>query len=170
MKWLFILSVLFIVSCGNHSSQALSVDQRGLFNLSRDYRSEFNDTTDSRERERLIIEYELKLQEYLRHRCSYRLEAMRVQLKNFEEDGKGRVYARFVDRNNEYVFQMVYDSTNEMKADTVYQLVKSIPPGRDIAVRFLFAGNVKINEPAKESSSTFQIEVTPTAVIETKGS
>jgi len=163
MKWFLIFSLIFVFSCGNHSSQALSADQQGLFNLSRDYKNDYKDTSDSKGRENVMVEYELKLQDYSRRSCSYRLENMHVQLKKFEEDAKGRVFAQFVDRNNEYVFQKRYDSSTEMRSDTIYRLVKSFQLDTDITVRFLFAGNVKVNEPGTASSSSFQIEVTPTA-------
>ncbi|MGZ3847184.1 MAG: hypothetical protein ACXVBH_14070 [Flavisolibacter sp.] len=168
MKWWFILSILFIVSCGNHSSQAFSADQQGLFKLSRDFRNDYKDTSDSRDRERLIVEYELKLQNYLKHACSSRLENMNVKMKKIVEDPKGTIYAEFADKDNEYVFQKIYDSAAEMKADTSYRIVKSLQEDSDVTVGFMFAGNVKVNEPAARTSSSFQIEVIPTAIVETK--
>jgi hypothetical protein len=39
-----------------------------------------------------------------------------------------------------------------MKADTIYRLVKSLPEGTDIKVRFLFSGNIKINVPETGAS------------------
>ena len=165
MKWIVILSLLIFVSCRDHSSRGLSADQQGLIRLSCDFKSEYKDTSDSRGREKLLVDYEIKLQYYLRHRCSYKLENMHVQLKRFEEDDKGRVYAVFADKENDYVFQKKYGTSAEMKADTIYNLVKSLKRGRDITVRFLFAGNVKVNEPGTASYPGFQIEVTPTAGI-----
>jgi hypothetical protein len=163
MKWLFFASVFIVLSCRNHFAPALSSDQQGLLKLSVDYKNDYKDTSDSKGRERLIGEYELKLQDYLKRRCSSMLENMQVRLKKFEEDPKGKVYAQFADENNEYVFEKVYDSSAEMKADTIYRLVKSLPEGTDIKVRFLFSGNLKINAPETRASKGFQIEVVPTA-------
>jgi hypothetical protein len=163
MKWVFLASFFIVLSCRNHSAPALSADQQGLFKLSLDYKKDYKDTSDSKGRDRLISEYELKLQDYLKRRCSSMLENMQVQLKKFEEDPKGKVYAQFVDENNEYVFEKVYDTSAEMKADTIYRIVKSLPEGTDIKVRFLFSGNIKINVPETVASKGFQIEVIPTA-------
>jgi hypothetical protein len=152
MKWVFLASVFIVLSYRNHSTPVLSADQQGLFKLSLDYNNDYKDTSDSKGRERLIGEYELKLLDYLKRRCSSMLENMQVRLKKFEEDPKGKIYAQFVDANNEYVFEKAYDTSAEMKADTIYRLVKSLPEGTDIKVRFLFSGNIKINVPETGAS------------------
>jgi hypothetical protein len=165
MKWLFIVSAFIVLSCRSHSSMPLSADQQGLLILSQDFNRDYKDTSDSRGRQKLITDYELKLQDYLKRQCSSMLENMQVKMKKCEEDGKGRIHAEFVDKNNEYVFDRVYDSSSEMKGDTIYKFVKSLPEGTDITVRFLFSGNVKINDPETASAGGFHIQVIPTALV-----
>ena len=164
MKWLFFLSVVILFSCSSNSSAHLSANQRELFTLSDNFKSEYREAPETTAREKVMSDYEMKLQQYLRHTCDSNLENIKVRMTKLEEDPMGRVYAEFTDRNCTYVFRQVYDSSNEMKADVVYRFVKSLKPNTEITLHFLYGGNVKINDPANTPLNSFEIEVIPTAM------
>ena len=84
-------------------------------------------------------------------------------MTRFDEKANG-VYAEFRDKYCSYVFHRVYDSSNQMKEDMVYRFVKSLEQNKEIAMRFLYAGNVKVSAPGASVQSNFEIEVIPTAI------
>jgi hypothetical protein len=164
MKWFLFTALLIIYSCRGNSLGALSPDQKGLFNLSETFKNEYKDTSDSREREKLVKQYEIKLQDYLRHSCDYILKDVKVHVRKVEVDSSGRLLAEFTDKNCRYLVHRYYRNDLEMKADSVYHLVRSLNENADITLRFLFDGNIKVNDFENASNKIFEIEVTPTEI------
>ncbi|MBO9682715.1 MAG: hypothetical protein J7502_08625 [Flavisolibacter sp.] len=163
MKWLLFFSIV-VYSCGSNSSAHLSPDQKGLFALSDNFKEDYKKTSYTVSRDKVIGNYQLKLQHYLTYTCDSSLKNMKVRMTKLEEDPSGAIHAEFRDKNCSYVFHQVYDSSRQMKADVVYRLVKSLEQGKEINLRFLYGGNVRVNDPENNSTNNFEIEVIPTAI------
>lgn len=164
MKWLFCF-LLIGFSCRSNTSAGLSADQSGLASISDNFKSEYYDANNTTAREKVVSNYELKLQHYLTYTCDSSLKNMKVRITTVEERKTGNIYAEFTDKHCKYVFHQLYDSDRQMKSDILYQIVKSLKRGTEITVRFLYAGNVKINSPENASVGNFEIEVLPVAIM-----
>lgn len=164
MKW-FLLSLIVVYSCSGNFSASLSAEQQGLFELSDNFKTDYKKATDSFSREDLISNYELKLRQYLTSTCDSSLKAMKVRMTKLEEDPSGGIYAEFRDQECSYIFHQRYDSTKHMKEDIIYRLVTSLERGKEISLRFLYAGNVKVYDLSNPSPFHFEIRVIPTAIM-----
>lgn len=164
MKWFF-LSCLILSSCGDNYLSHLSKDQLGLFTLSESFTKDYKHLNDSIAREKLIGEYKIKVQDYLMRSCDSSLESMRVQMTKIEEDDSGKLWVEFTDNTCKYFFHQAYSTASEMKTDVVYRFIKSLKKNTDLTLRFLYAGNVGINNPENISDKSFEIEVIPIALV-----
>jgi hypothetical protein len=164
MKWLLLFLIL-AYSCGCNSSASLSPDQKGLFALSDKFKDDYKEANYTVSREKLISSYELKLRHYLTYTCDSSLKNMKVRMTKLEESPAGTIHVEFRDKHCRYVFHQVYDSSRQMKADVIYRFVKSLRPGTEMTMRFLYGGNVKIYDPGNTSMSNFEIVVIPTAIM-----
>jgi hypothetical protein len=163
MKW-FLLSLIIVYSCSSNSSDSLAVDQQGLFELSKNFETDYKEAGDTISRENVISNYELKLRQYLTYTCDSSLKAIKVRMTKLQEDPSGRIYAEFRDQNCSFIFHQVYDSSKQMREDIIYHLVKSLEPGKELSLRLLYGGKVKVNDPLNPSHCNFEIWVIPTAI------
>lgn len=163
MKW-FLFSLVILYSCGGNFSASLSQDQKGLFTLCNDFSKDYKAATDAITREKLVSDYEMKLQKYLTYTCDSSLKNIKVRMTRLDEYPTGKIQAEFKDEYCSYVFRQQYDSSNQMKADILYRFVKSLEQEKEITLRFLYGGNVKINAPENTSFQNFEIEVIPMAI------
>ena len=162
MKW-FLFAALFII-CSCRSNSVFSPEQKGLLDLSEKFKTEYKDTSDSKGRRELIGQYEIKLQDYLKHSCAFILDTVKVHVQKIELDPKGKLLAEFTDENCTYTVRRNYTTANQMKSDSIFQLVSQLRENENVTLRLLFDGNIKVNEFENASTKPFNIEVTPTEI------
>lgn len=163
MKWILLPYFALIFSCKGNYSAHLSPDQQGLYKLAAEFVSEYKHTSYSTARQQLLSQHEVKLQGYIKEVCKDSLQKMRVQLDRFETNGDS-LLAEFTDENCKYFFHQTYATEKEMKGDTIYQMLSSLKKNTEVTIRFLWAGNVKVNSGTDEGAKVFEIAVIPTAI------
>jgi hypothetical protein len=163
MKWLLLFLLTILYSCQGNFSARLSHDQQSLYRLAGNFAKKYKDTNESAARDKLVMQEQIRLQAHLRDVCNDSLDQMKVQLRKLEIKPGGHLLAEFTDNNCRYFFHQTYPGENEMKADTIYQMLASLKKDTDITMRFLCTGNVKVNT-VDNGDKLFEIAVIPTAI------
>lgn len=163
MKWLLVFLLIILYSCKGNFSTHISHDQQGLYKLAGKFVKEYKDTNESAAREKLVMQEQIRLQAHLRDACKDSLDQMKVQLRKLEIKPGGHLLAEFTDNNCCYFFHQTYSGENEMKADTIYQMLASLKKDTEVTMRFLCTGNVKVNN-VDDREKLFEIAVIPTAI------
>ena len=174
LKFIFWLTQVFVLlSCSDKGtpnsqvSQHYSSTQTYLLKLIEEYKADYFLVNKPSDREAIQVKYQNKMEHLLVDSLGRYIDSMTVIVDTVVHDG-WLVTTQFHTGDIEFKYGMKFQVSMPPSADSLYQFMTNLSPGKQVTVDFIHLGGGELNYPDDKSKRTMRIFAYPQPIKASK--